>query len=74
MQDIEGGGDVKYPALDERWALLIATLQDCMKTNPDMPLSDLYYRLFQSTVGSHVNVYGIKGYGSLYTHTLREIL
>ena len=51
-----------------------ATLQDCMKTNPDMPLSELYYRLFQSTVGSHVNVYGIKGYGSLYTHTLREIL
>ena len=50
-----------------------ATLQDCMKTNPDMALSDLYYRLFQSTVGSHVHVYGINGYGSLYSHTLKEI-
>ncbi|MCQ2158154.1 MAG: ABC transporter substrate-binding protein, partial [Bacteroidales bacterium] len=39
-----------------------ATLQDCMKTDPDMALSDLYYRLFQSTVGSHVHVYGIQGY------------
>lgn len=51
-----------------------ATLQDCMKNEPDMPLRDLYYRLFQSTVGSHVNVYGIEGYGSLYTHSLKEIL
>ncbi len=51
-----------------------ATLQDCMKNEPDMPLRDLYYRLFQSTVGSHVHVYGINGYGSLYTHTLNEIL
>ena len=51
-----------------------ATLQDCMKNEPGMPLRDLYYRLFQSTVGSHVNVYGIKGYGSLYTHSLAEIL
>ena len=50
-----------------------ATLQDGMKTDPKMALSDLYYRLFQSTVGSHVNVYGIKGYGSLYSHTLEEI-
>ncbi len=50
-----------------------STLQDCMKTDPDMALSDLYYRLFQSTVGSHVHVYGIKGYGSLYSHTLEEI-
>lgn len=51
-----------------------ATLQDCMKNEPKMLLSDLYYRLFQSTVGSHVKVYGIDGYGSLYTHSLGEIL
>ena len=51
-----------------------ATLQDCMKSEPDMPLRDLYYRLFQSTVGSHVHVYGIEGYGSLYKHSLEEIL
>lgn len=50
-----------------------ATLQDCMKTDPDMALSDLYYRLFLSTVGSHVHVYGIQGYGSLYSHTFEEI-
>ena len=50
-----------------------ATLQDCMKSNPKMALSELYYRLFQSTVGSHVHIYGIKGYGSLYNHTLEEI-
>lgn len=50
-----------------------ATLQDCMKSNPKMALSELYYRLFQSTVGSHVHVYGIQGYGSLYSHTLEEI-
>ena len=51
-----------------------ATLQDCMKNEPDMPLRDLYYRLFQSTVGSHVHVYGIDGYGSLYKHSLEEVL
>lgn len=51
-----------------------ATLQDCMKNEPDMPLRDLYYRLFQSTVGSHVHVYGIEGYGSLYKHSLEEIM
>lgn len=51
-----------------------ATMQDCMKNEPGMPLRDLYYRLFQSTVGSHVHVYGIDGYGSLYTHSLEEIM
>lgn len=40
-----------------------ATLQDCVKTDPKMALS----------VGSHVHIYGIKGYGSLYSHTLEEI-
>ena len=50
-----------------------ATLQNCMKTDPDMALSNLYYMLFQSTVGSHVHVYGIQGYGSLYSHTLEGI-
>ncbi len=49
-----------------------ATLQDCMTNTPDMSMRDLYYRLFQSTVGSHVSVYGIHGYGSLYTTFLDE--
>lgn len=51
-----------------------ATLQDCMATEPDMLLRDLYFRLFQSTVGSHVCVYGINGYGSLYESSMREFL
>ncbi|MCQ2343256.1 MAG: ABC transporter substrate-binding protein [Paludibacteraceae bacterium] len=51
-----------------------ATLQDCMINDRDMLFSDLYYRLFQSTVGSHVCVFGIKGFGSLYTSGLNEIL
>jgi len=51
-----------------------ATLQDCFINSPAMSMRDLYYRLFQSTVGSHVCVYGINGYGSLYTTYLDEIL
>lgn len=51
-----------------------ATLQDCLAGADDMSMRDLYYRLFQSTVGSHVCVYGIHGYGSLYTAYLDEIL
>lgn len=51
-----------------------ATLQDCFINSPDMAMSELYYRLFQSTVGSHVSVYGIGGYGSLHKAYLDEIL
>ena len=51
-----------------------ATLQDCFVKDPDMSMRDLYFRLFQSTVGSHVCVYGIDGYGSLYSTYLDEIL
>lgn len=51
-----------------------ATLQDCMNNEPTMTFRDLYYRLFQSTVGSHVCVFGQAGYGSLYTTGLEEIL
>ena len=51
-----------------------ATLQDCFAKDPDMSMRDLYYRLFQSTTGSHVCVYGADGYGSLYSTYLDEIL
>lgn len=51
-----------------------ATLQDCFVKDPDMSMRNLYFRLFQSTVGSHVCVYGIDGYGSLYSTYLDEIL
>lgn len=49
-----------------------ATLQDCMANTQGLSMRDLYYRLFQSTVGSHVSVYGIYGYGSLYSTFLDE--
>ena len=51
-----------------------ATLQDCFVKDPDMSMRDLYFRLFQSTVGSHVCVFGINGYSSLYATYLDEIL
>lgn len=51
-----------------------ATLQECFIKEPDMSMRDLYYRLFQSTVGSHVCVFGINGYGSLYSSYLDEVL
>ncbi|MCQ2310496.1 MAG: ABC transporter substrate-binding protein [Paludibacteraceae bacterium] len=51
-----------------------ATLQDCMINTPSQSFAYLYNRLFQSTVGSHVCVFGQKGFGSLYDSTLEEIL
>lgn len=49
-----------------------SSLQDCVTENSEMPLSDLYYRLFQNTVGSHVCVFGSKGFGNLHQQTLSE--
>lgn len=51
-----------------------ATLQDCMINTPTQTFGYLYNRLFQSTVGSHVCVYGHRGFGSLYNSNLGEIL
>ncbi|MCQ2347592.1 MAG: ABC transporter substrate-binding protein [Paludibacteraceae bacterium] len=51
-----------------------ATLQDCMINTPSQSFAYLYNRLFQSTVGSHVCVFGHKGFGSLYESNLSEIL
>lgn len=51
-----------------------ATLQDCMVNTPSQSFAYLYNRLFQSTVGSHVCVFGHKGFGSLYESNLGEIL
>ena len=49
-----------------------SSLQDCVAENSEMPLSDLYYRLFQNTVGSHVCIFGSKGFGNLHQQTLSE--
>ena len=51
-----------------------ATLEDCINNSPDIPLRDLYYRLFTNTVGSHVMVYNAPAYGNIYRETMREYL
>ena len=51
-----------------------ATLEDCINNTPDIPLRDLYYRLFTNTVGSHVMVYNAPSYGNIYRETMREYL
>lgn len=51
-----------------------ATLQDCMINTPTQSFAYLYNQLFLSTVGSHVCVYGQRGFGSLYNSYLTEIL
>lgn len=51
-----------------------ATLHDCLTTDASISMRDLYYRLFQNTVGSHVCVFGAEGYGNLYTSTMGEFV
>lgn len=51
-----------------------ATLEDCINRIPDIPLRDLYYRLFTNTVGSHVMAYNASNYGNIYRETMREYL
>lgn len=42
--------------------------------NPDISLHELYYSLFQQTLGSHVSVYNSNFYGSVYSNSMREYL
>lgn len=49
-----------------------ATLHDCLTTDASISMRDLYYRLFQNTVGSHVCVFGADGYGNLYRSNMSE--
>lgn len=51
-----------------------ATLQDQIHRNPSIPLRDLYYRLFNNTVGSHVMLYNNDYYGNIYSQTMEEFL
>lgn len=51
-----------------------ATLHDCLTATPSISMRDLYYRLFQNTVGSHVCVFGADGYGNLYKSSMAEFL
>lgn len=50
------------------------TLHECLSTNPEISIRDLYYRLFINTVGSHVMIYNTENYGSLYTESVAEFL
>ena len=51
-----------------------ATLQDCILNSPDIPLRDLYYKLFINTVGSHVMTYNVANYGNIYHESMKEFL
>ena len=51
-----------------------ATLHDCIIEAPEIPLRDLYYRLFINTVGSHVTLYNVNGYGNIYQESMKEFL
>ena len=50
------------------------TFQDCIVKNPSITMRELYYRLFNNTVGSHVTVFNEENYGNMYTNTMREFL
>lgn len=49
-------------------------LLDEIAKNPDIPLRELYYNLFQQTLGSHVSIYNANSYGSVYNNSMREYL
>ncbi len=51
-----------------------ATLLDCLAADASISMRDLYYRLFQNTVGSHVCVFGADGYGNLYKNNMGEFV
>ncbi len=50
------------------------TFQDCIESNPQMCLRDLYYKLFTNTVGSHVILFNANHYGNLYKNSIGEFL
>lgn len=41
---------------------------------PDITLRELYYSLFRTTIGSHVQIYNEKSYGSVYRNSMKEYL
>ena len=51
-----------------------STLQTMIDTDPGISLRDLYYGLFQNTVGSHVMVYNNRYFDNLYQCSLEEFL
>lgn len=50
------------------------TLIESCTNNPSISMRELYYTLFNATVGSHVTLYNEEHYGSVYTETMSEFL
>lgn len=48
--------------------------QNTVAENPDITIRDLYYRLVQTTVGSHVSAYNAESFGNLYRTSMSEFL
>ena len=46
--------------------------QEAITTNAAISLRDLYYHLANSTSGSHVKVYNVSNYGSVYDNTMSD--
>lgn len=51
-----------------------ATFQDAVEEDSSIIMCNLYYKLFQNTVGSHVCVYNAENYGNLYTSNMGDYL
>ena len=49
-----------------------AAFRQAITERSDWTMSDLYYRLYNHTPGSHVTVYNSDNYGNLYTSTITE--
>lgn len=48
--------------------------QNTIAENPDISIRDLYYKLVQTTVGSHATVYNTESFGNLYHARMSEFL
>lgn len=48
--------------------------QEAVDENPDIKMSDLYYKLARQTVGSHATVYNFTSYGNMYSNTMEEFM
>lgn len=47
---------------------------EAISSNPSISLRDLYYHLANNTSGSHVKVYNVPQYGSVYDNTMSDYL
>ena len=48
--------------------------QEAVDENPNIVMSDLYYKLARQTVGSHATVYNVTHYGNMHTNMVGEFL